>query len=158
MSSISIMPLPGQAALRRGRYSLGRGVYHLTTTTYAREPLFKDFGAARAVVRSLNAPRLLKGTELIAWVVMPDHLHVLMQLGEADLLSAYVDRLKSASARSVNRCLDRLGPVWQRAFHDHQLRREEDVRAVARYVVMNPLRAGLVRRIAEYSHWDAIWV
>ncbi len=151
-------PGPDQAALRKGRCSLGGHIYHVTTTTHARQRFFADFDAARAAVRSLNAPQLLKGTALIAWVLMPDHLHVLLQLGDADSLSAYVDRLKSASARSVNQCLKRSGPVWQRAYHDHQMRNEEDVKVVARYVVMNPLRARLVKRIADYPHWDAIWV
>jgi putative transposase len=158
MSSISHCPRRGQSSLRKGRHSLGNGVYHVTTTTHGRQRLFEGFGAARAVVRSLNAPQLLGDTALIAWVLMPDHLHILLQLGECDGLSAYVERFKSASARSVNRRLGRIGPVWQRAFHDHQLRNDEDVRVVARYVVMNPLRAGLVKRIAEYPHWDAIWV
>jgi len=48
--------------------------------------------------------------------------------------------------------------VWQPGFHDHALRKEEDVRAVARYVVANPLRAGLVQRIGDYPHWNAIWL
>jgi putative transposase len=158
MSPVSTPPGPGQAALRKGRYSLGGHVYHVTTTTFARERIFADLSAARAAIRALNAPQLLKDTELIAWVLMPDHLHVLLQLGQADSLGRYVERTKAATARSVNRRLGRIGPVWQRAYHDHQLRTEEDVRVVARYVVMNPLRAGLVKRIAEYSHWDAIWV
>jgi hypothetical protein len=38
------------------------------------------------------------------------------------------------------------------------LRRQDDVRAVARYIVANPLRAGLVRDIGDYSHWDAVWL
>ena len=157
MSSDPVRPAQGHAALRRGRYSLGCGVYHVTTT-HGRQRVFEDFGAARAVIRSLNAPQLLRETALIAWVLMPDHLHILLQLGERDVLSAYVDRFKSASARSANRCIGRSGPIWQRAFHDHQLRNDEDVRVVARYVVMNPLRAGLVKRLAEYPHWDAVWV
>jgi len=53
----------------------------------------------------------------------------------------------------------RLGqPVWQRGFHDHAVRREEDLQALARYVVANPVRAGLVQRTGLYPHWDAIWV
>ncbi|MNE68641.1 hypothetical protein D3C80_1643130 [compost metagenome] len=50
------------------------------------------------------------------------------------------------------------GRLWQKGFHDHALRREEDVKAVARYVVANPLRAGLVEKLADYPFWDAIWL
>lgn len=48
--------------------------------------------------------------------------------------------------------------VWQRGFHDRALRQEEDLIATARYVVANPLRAGLVDRIGDYPWWDAVWL
>jgi hypothetical protein len=38
------------------------------------------------------------------------------------------------------------------------LRRDEDLRAVARYVILNPVRAGLVQRVGDYPHWDAVWL
>lgn len=48
--------------------------------------------------------------------------------------------------------------LWQDGFHDHALRAEEDVVEVARYVVSNPLRAGLVRCLGDYPLWDAVWL
>ncbi len=48
--------------------------------------------------------------------------------------------------------------MWQKGFHDHAIREEEDLRAVARYVVANPVRAGLVQSVRDYPHWDARWV
>jgi REP element-mobilizing transposase RayT len=68
-------------------------------------------------------------------------------------------RAKGSSARQINSLLGRSGaPVWQRGFHDHALRGDEDVRAIARYIVANPLRAGLVRAIGDYPWWDAEWL
>ena len=89
---------------------------------------------------------------------MPDHVHWLIQLGERDELGPLVNRLKSASARAANLALGREGQLWQRGFHDHALRREEDLKTVASYIVANPLRAGLVRRMADYPYWNAIWL
>ena len=149
---------PGHSALRKGRVSLPGHVYHVTTTTHQRLRLFEDFWAARAVIRTLNSARLLGGTQLITWVLMPDHLHVLLQLGQEDSLSRYVERTKTATARSFNRLRGCPEPVWQRSYHDHLLRKEKDLKTVARYVIMNPLRAGLVRRVSEYPHWDAMWI
>lgn len=137
---------------------MGRHVYHVSTSTHLRQMLFADFYVARVVARCLNAPASLEQSELLAWVVMPDRIHVLLQLSEAGSLSRVINRLKGSTARAVNLKLGRVGPVWQRAFHDHQLRREEDLETVGRYIVANPLRAGLVRRIADYPHWDAFWV
>ncbi|MFK5927062.1 MAG: hypothetical protein QM483_10570 [Desulfuromusa sp.] len=48
-------------------------------------------------------------------------------------------------------------PIWQKGYHDHALRDDEDLRQVARYIVANPVRAGLVVRAIDYSHWDAEW-
>lgn len=50
------------------------------------------------------------------------------------------------------------GTCWQPAFHDHALRKDEDRINVARYIVANPLRAGLVERLGDYPHWDSIWL
>ena len=95
---------------------------------------------------------------MLAWVLMPDHLHSLLQLGERDKLDAEVSRLKSASARQANRVLHRAGEVWAYAFHDHALRSDEDMQGVARYVVANPVRAGLVARVGDYPFWNAVWL
>jgi len=151
-------PSVGYRALRTNRVSLPGHVYLITTTTHLRQRLFADFITARIAVRALNHPQTLGSSAVSAWVLMPDHFHVLLQLGDVDDLSRLVNRLKSRIGREVNRHLHRAGPVWQCGFHEHLLRKEEDLRNVARYVVMNPLRAGLVRRVSEYPHWDAAWL
>jgi hypothetical protein len=48
--------------------------------------------------------------------------------------------------------------VWQSGFHDRALRQEEELQTIARYIVANPLRAGLVKRVGDYAHWDAMWL
>jgi len=58
----------------------------------------------------------------------------------------------------VNRQLYRSGSLWQDGFHDHALRREEDLKQVAWYIVANPLRAGLADRLGDYPYWNLDWV
>ena len=53
---------------------------------------------------------------------------------------------------------ERWAKVWQKGFHDHAIRRDEDIKAVARYIIANPLRAGMVDRIGDYPFWDAVWL
>ncbi|UZE26759.1 transposase [Pseudomonas asplenii] len=60
--------------------------------------------------------------------------------------------------REVNASRGQSGQVWQRGFHDRLIRRDEDLPGVARYVIANPVRAGLVKRVHDYPLWDAIWV
>lgn len=146
---------PGHQALRRGRNSQPLHIYHLTTATAQRQPWFNTFAAAQAAARCIANPT---GANTLAWCLMPDHLHWLMQLGETLPLARVVQRFKSLSAIAVNRALGRHGAVWASAYHDHQLRQEEDLRIIARYIVTNPLRAGLVQRLGDYPYWNAIWL
>ena len=148
----------GHRSLRKGRVSIANGVYLVTTTTLDCQQLFADFGAGCAAAQCFENTRLLGDAKMLAWVLMPDHVHWLLQLGERDKLSVVASRLKSASARHANRALGRAGTVWASAFHDHALRSEDDLQDVARYVVANPLRAGLVKRIGDYPFWNAVWL
>ena len=122
-----------------------------------REPLFEDFVAGRVVVSELRAATAEGWVNSLAWVVMPDHLHWLDEL-RGHPLAVLMRRIKGRSARALNVQLGRQGPVWQACYHDRALRQEEDLQCIARYVVANPLRAGLVRHIGDYPLWDAIWV
>ena len=88
---------------------------------------------------------------------MPDHVHLLMELAENSTLSGAVQSVKSVSAHRLCNHLKRNGKIWQSGFHDHALRRNEDIRNAARYIISNPIRAGLAKTINEYSHWDAVW-
>jgi len=67
-------------------------------------------------------------------------------------LSKVVGRVKSLTARDIGRSM------WQSGLPDHALRREEDIRSAARYIVANPVRPGLVDGIGLDPHRDAIWL
>src|SRR5436190_15592352 len=90
--------------------------------------------------------------DAVSWVVMPDHVHWMFALRQSQL-SDIAREFKSRSARDVNRVLGRTGPVWQAGFYDHRLRGDDDLREQARYVVINPVRAGLVDSLRHYPHW-----
>jgi lipoyl(octanoyl) transferase len=148
----------GNRALRKGRVSVANGIYLVTATTFDRQKLFEDFDTGCAAARCFEDSCLLGDATMLAWMLMPDHAHWVLQLGTDNTLSRVVCALKSASALQVNRALNRNGPVWARAFHDHALRDDESLRDTARYVVANPLRAGLVSKIGDYPFWNAVWL
>ena len=89
-------------ALCRGRHSLHHQVNCITTVTRSHYPLFTDITAARLLVRELR--RLHERGDVIshARVVMPDHLHWLIQLNERWSLSTVVKNLKARSALTIN--------------------------------------------------------
>jgi putative transposase len=145
----------GTQSLRRGRFSSPHQIYHVTSVTRERKAFFYDFRLCRFAIRTLNN---CPYSETLAYVVMPDHIHWLLQLQDPDAsLSKIVSRMKNQTAGYVFKHLSVRG-VWQKGFHDHAVRREEDLVQIARYIVANPVRAGLVRSVREYSHWDVVWI
>jgi REP element-mobilizing transposase RayT len=145
-------------ALRRGRFSLPHHIYCVTTVTRGRIPVFIDLAAARMLIRELRRLHDSGTVNSLAWVVMPDHLHWMLQLNGHWGLSRVVKSMKACSARAVNGYLGQEGSLWQRAYYDRAARMDDDVRQLARYIIANPLRAGLVEHIGNYPHWDCIWL
>ncbi|NES12115.1 REP-associated tyrosine transposase [Pseudomonas laurentiana] len=151
------MDRPSSHRLRRGRVSEPGRLYLLTSVTEHRTPILTDWRLARLLVAEFRHAQQESTARSLAWVVMPDHFHWLMELQQATL-SSVMRQLKSRSTCAINRACLRSGRLWQVGFHDRALRREEDIRAIARYIVANPLRAGLVQKIGDYPHWDAVWL
>ncbi len=82
---------------------------------------------------------------------MPDHLHALVSLTGKLSLSQVMQRVKGRSSRALG------GGLWQPGLHDHALRAEEDRVAVGRYVIANPVRAGLVTSLRDWPYWYCRW-
>ena len=143
--------------LRKARVSEQGRIYLLTAVTHQRQPVFADWRLGRLLVNQLRCADESTSITSMAWVVMPDHLHWLFELNNRTL-AELMCRLKSRSSRSINRVRGVQDRVWQRGYHDRALLRDEDIKGAARYIVMNPLRAGLVRRVGDYPLWDAIWI
>ncbi len=120
--------------------------------------MFTDITVARLLVHELRRLHDEGDVVSLAWVVMPDHLHWMIQRNDRWPLSRVVKTLKARSALSINHHLRQRGSLWQRAFYDHAARQDEALRQIARYIVANPLRAGLVRDIGPYPHGDCIWM
>jgi REP element-mobilizing transposase RayT len=124
---------------------------------HERRQLFSDWQLGRLLVTEMKRAHDEQWVNSIAWVIMPDHLHWLVQL-ERSSLAQLMQSVKSRSTLTINRALNREGAFWQSGYHDRTIRDNEDLRPFARYIVANPLRAGLVERIGDYPLWDACWL
>ena len=144
--------------LRKGRASIAGHIYLITAVTTHRQPLFSELTLGRIVVNELRSLEKEYAAQTLAFVVMPDHLHWLMQMGNTLSLSEVVKRCKGRSGMLITKALGKSGSIWQPAFHDHAVRHEESLIEIARYIVMNPVRAGLVARVEDYSLWDSRWL
>ncbi|WP_242210101.1 MULTISPECIES: transposase [unclassified Pseudomonas] len=152
-----MLNLSASNRLRIGRYSEHNRIYLLTTNTAGRQPFFSDFALGRLVASEFHVAEEMGIANTLAWVVMPDHFHWLIELKRGSL-GDLMQRTKSLSTKAVNLSTGRQTSLWQSGFHDRALRREEDLVKLARYIVANPLRAGLVKKLGDYPLWDAIWV
>lgn len=90
---------------------------------------------------------------LAAWVVMPNHVHALVELGDLPL-GKLLQAWKGASANAVNRLLGCGGQLWQTDYWDRYMRDEAHFRKAWRYIESNPVKAGLVRSPEDWP-WSS---
>ena len=102
---------------------------------------------ARADCAEILIARLVAGHGtayvLDAWCIMPNHLHALVEPGEAVTLGEIVRHWKGGSAFEINRVLSRRGSLWQAEAFDHIVRSEAQLKHFRHYIAMNPEKAGL---------------
>jgi REP element-mobilizing transposase RayT len=116
---------------------------------------FIDVRLAGEVVASLDWLRANRGLLLYAWCLMPDHLHLLLRPGDRQRpLGALIGALKSFTTRQ-SWGLGYRGALWQARFYDHIVRRSEDGKRIAQYILENPVRKGLVETVEAYP-WSGM--
>jgi REP element-mobilizing transposase RayT len=90
--------------------------------------------------------------ELLAWCVMPNHVHAVARPVERHELSTIVHSWKSFTANEANKVLVRKGQFWQEEYYDHLIRSERDLRRCIEYVLANPEKSGLMN-----WKWVSCW-
>ena len=102
---------------------------------------------ARADCADIFIGRLVAGHGraylLDAWVVMPNHIHALVEPAKGSLLGEIVRSWKGGSSREINLLLGRSGSLWQKEPYDHIVRSEAQLNHYRQYIAQNPLKAGL---------------
>ena len=97
--------------------------------------------------------RVWKKYDLWAWVIMANHVHVLLTPHVE--MKKVTRAIKSYSARKANQILGRSGePFWQEESYDHWIRSEEEMNHIIRYIEWNPVKACLVERIEDWP-WSS---
>ena len=146
-------PSRGYRQLRKGRHSIPGTYSYLTLSTLNKKQLLATPEIADIIFQSFD---WLETNDRLKWfciVVMPDHIHTVIQLGSKQKLSRLIQSFKSHTAKQINACLDRSGSIWQPAYHDHGIRRDESLNAIIEYCYHNPVRARLVKAARDYPFW-----
>ena len=125
-------------------------IYFITNVTYQRQPLLAD--NADLLWKAIEAVGLRCGFELIAWVIMPDHLHLVIDPGRMPI-STVMQKIKmSFAAKYRNRYDLRSGRVWQNRFWDHVIRNQDDMNRHIEYIHYNPVKHGKVGRPLDWAY------
>ena len=125
--------------------------YLLTFCTYRRRAHFRSSDVAAMVMRHFRRTARREGFAILAYCLMPDHVHLLVEGTQSQSdLRRFVKRTKQSSAQVYSHMND--GRLWNEGYHDRVLRKETDVREVARYIVWNPVRAGLTTTPSQYPY------
>ena len=124
--------------------------YFVTICARDRVPVFRDAAIVEPVRMDLLRSSEICEFSVLAYCFMPDHVHVLL-LAQSDLapLLECVRLFKQVSAFGHRRRTGRV--LWQTSFYERVLRDDEETDAVARYVLENPVRAGMTRSVRDYQ-------
>ena len=136
---------------------IGCHQYFLTICTRDRTRVFMDDDAVAGVVLELLRTSDAQHFSVIAYCLMPDHIHVLAEGTEpAADFRQFVRSFKQQSSFQWKRRTGR--PLWQRSYFEHVLRSDEDTVGLARYILENPVRAGLAARPEDYPYLGSMTV
>ena len=144
--------------LRKGRFSHEQGEYFITFNTQNKQKYFDDFNVASIFCSQIAINERLHNCTWLTWVLMPDHFHGLLRLGDGAELSKVIGALKGSSSFAINKESKSRGQLWQSSFYDRALRCDDDRKNISRYIVANPLRKNLVEHTGDYPYWNSIYL
>jgi len=105
-------------------------------------------GVAEVIVKALGI-LVVDGHEVLRWVVMPNHVHLLLKLQRGFELSPVIRAFKGRTGREANRVLGGTGRFWYPEFFDRYIRDADHLERVVGYIDDNPVRAGLVIKASD---------
>ncbi|MGH9384852.1 MAG: REP-associated tyrosine transposase, partial [Vicinamibacterales bacterium] len=141
--------MPNRPCRLRGFDYRGFHSYFLTICTNRRRPVFSDLTFGYVARDQLLQRARVRYFALLAYCLMPDHVHILAQ-GQTSTASLrpFINGWNTWTGREWRKA--HRSPLWQGGYYDHVLRDSESFLGAARYIVMNPVRAGLVQRSEDY--------
>jgi putative transposase len=132
------------------RHGSHAGTYFVTSRTWESRSLFVTEPMCKLFIDTLFHYRQDGAFTLHAFVLMPDHFHILLTPSQETTLERDVQLIKGGSARQIGLQRRLRFPVWQRGFSDHRIRNAADYNSHLVYIVQNPVRKKLAVNPSEY--------
>jgi REP element-mobilizing transposase RayT len=105
------------------------------------------------VSEALRSSASSSAVKILVWCLMPNHLHVLVDPWEGNVID-WVRVFKGRVASEARQ--EGLHSLWQKSFHDHVLRAEEDTTRVVKYLLENPVRASMAEGWEDWPHHGSL--
>ena len=137
----------------RGRTS--STTYFVTAGTFCKKHLLQSDRSAQLFCETLQSYRAAGKFYLHAFVVMPNHIHLLLTVPDGLTLERVMQYIKGGFSHQVGKLNGTAGPIWQKSFVDRRVRDIREFENFRRYIHENPVRAGLVAVAEGYSYSSA---
>ncbi|MFQ5846886.1 MAG: transposase [Candidatus Methylomirabilales bacterium] len=138
---------------RQLRLEYAGALYHVTARGNARQPIYEDEADRRRFLELLGRETGQQHWRCYAYCLMDNHYHVLLETPEPNL-SRGMRRLNGAYTQAFNRRHARVGHVLQGRFKSILVEKESYLLELCRYIVLNPVRAGLVQKAEDWP-WSS---
>lgn len=152
------------------RIYIPEAIYFVTTKTKGNSQYFRDPRLAELCANRIRVAQMITPFNLIAFVILPDHVHLLIQPGSKITISKIMHCIKRNISRSANimlqnphyntnageddhlRLQGKRDFAWQHSFHDHIIRSDEDLYAHIEYIRYNPEKHGEIKAGEPYPY------
>jgi len=141
--------------LKPGRLISPPGTYFVTFSTWHRRSLFVIESYVRIFLKTLYRHRREGRYELHAFVLMPEHVHLLLTPALDVTIERAVQLVKGAYSHELGGIIGRKREVWQRGFTDHRIRDEVDFTHHQNYIHQNPVKRRIVDDSTKYRYCSA---
>lgn len=141
--------------MKPGRLISPPGTYFVTFETWQRRRLFVVENYVRLFLQTIYRYRREHRFQLHAFVVMPEHVHLLITPAPDVTIEHAIQLIKGGYSHALGSILGRKREIWQRGFTDHRIRDEQDFLHHQNYIHRNPVERGLVSDPSEYRYCSA---
>ena len=127
----------------------------MTFSTFHRRKLFVVEIYVRIFLNTLYRYRREGRYDVHAFVVMPEHVHLLLTPANEVTIERAVQLIKGAYSHELGGIIGRKSEIWERGFTDHRIRSEMDFTHHRNYIHQNPVERGIVNNPSDYRYCSA---
>jgi putative transposase len=126
--------------------------YFITAGTFCKKNLLQSERMAELFCQTMYRYRAERKLLLHAFVVMPNHIHLLLTVPKGLTLERVVQFIKGGFSHAAGNLMGAAGPLWQKSFVDRRVRDLAEFERYKSYIEQNPVRAGLVEVAGQYRY------